>query len=63
MFEAVIVAQPENADAHILAARELAHFGRREEARAALEKARALKPDAVRDWPEVQELWESLGGV
>ena len=63
MFEAVIEAQPDNADAHILAARELVHFGRRDEARAALEKARTLKPGAVRDQAEIQQLWESLGGV
>ena len=61
--ESVLAADPDSADAHILVARELAHFGRNAEAKAALERALALKPDILDTWKDVEELWESLQSI
>ena len=57
---AVIDRDPQYAHAYAMAARELAHFGRLDEAKAALERAHALDPEMLDHWDELRELFETL---
>jgi Flp pilus assembly protein TadD len=59
-FEQVVAKEPTHAEAHGMAARELAHFERHAEARAALVRLRELRPDLMEDWQELLDLWERV---
>jgi protein O-GlcNAc transferase len=57
VFESILDRDPQNAEAHAMAARELFHFGRLQEARVALERVRSLRPQLFEDWEELKALW------